>query len=491
MVTVVLVWCILISNAAFAEENISKDKTASNLEYLEKIMNLIKERYNYQVTDEQLIEGAVNGMFDTMDQYTDFFDLRESDDFLNDIKGSYVGIGVRIFSQANNVFVSEVFEKSSADKAGIINGDIIVKVGEESVEGKSSEETAELIKGREGTKVYLEIKRAGQKDLVKVEVERAKIKVDPVTYDIKNDIGYIKLDIFNSNSDYCIKKALKEIDGKNINKLILDLRDNPGGTVSEVVKIAERFVPKGLITKLDFKSETIEDEEYYSENENLKYELVVLVNESSASASEILAGAIQDTGVGVLVGTNTYGKGKVQNIYPILTPKAYSENEQKYGIEIVDGDELINEHSMSYQDDEVLGWTKITTGEYYTPNGRMIDGIGLEPDFYIENSYIKNNIDIRDIDTLSKKIKPYLDEKSIDVLNCEKLLKFLGYKISNPDVIFDSQTADAVREFQKDNGFYSYGVLDFSTQEALNEKLENLVLEYDKQMAKAIELLKD
>lgn len=490
-VSILFLISILTSNISFATENISKDETNANLDYLKSVMEMIKERYNDKVTDEQLIEGAISGMFDTMDQYTEFFTRKEADNFFGDIEGSYVGIGVRISSQTNDICIVEVFESSSAAKAGIIKGDIIVKVDEQSVEGKTSDEVAELIRGKAGTKVNLGIMRPGQKRMLNIEVERAEIKINPVTYHIDGDIGYIKLDIFNSNSSLNMAKTLIEMDNNNIKKLILDLRDNPGGEVSQVVKIAEKFVPKGLITKLDFRSEEIEDEEYYSKNKNPKYKLVVLVNELSASASEILAGAIQDSGSGVLVGTRTYGKGEVQNIYPVLSPEAYKKYSLQTGANILDGYDLINNYDIYPSQDEIIGWAKITTGEYYTRNGRMIDGIGLEPDFYIENNYIENGVDIRDIDILSKQVKFTIDDKSIDVLNAEKILKFLGYNIAQPDMFFDEESASAVYQFQKDNGFYPYGVLDFSTQQALNEKLEKLLLEYDKQMMKALELLKD
>ena len=485
----VLVLCLFITNISFAAESVQRDEASLDMDYLKNIMDMIKDLYKGQVTDEQLIEGAINGMFDTMDQYTEFFSSKEADSFFTNMDGSYVGIGVSISSQANDIYIGEVFLSSSAAKAGIIKGDIIVKVDGKSVEGKTSEEAAQLIRGKEGTKVNLEIKRAGHSELLNIEVERAQVRIDPVTYNVMGDIGYIKLDIFNSNSSISIAKTLIKMDDAKIEKLILDLRDNPGGEVSQVVKIAENFVPQGLITKLDFKSEAIKDEEYYSKNKKPKYKLVVLVNESSASASEILAGAIQDTGSGVLVGTKTYGKGKVQNLYPVLSLEAYKKYEQRFGTRIIDGYDLINNYDVSPSDDEIIGWTKITTGEYYTPKGRMIDGTGLQPDYYIENNYVENQVDIRSIETLSKQLKPTIGDKSIDVLNAEKILKFLGYNIEKPDMLFDSESAAAVCEFQKDKGFYSYGVLDFTTQQALNEEFQNNLLGYDKQMAKAIELL--
>ncbi len=487
-ICIIFILCLLASNISFAAENLSENY--SDIDYLKSVMDMIKDRYKGNVTDEQLIESAINGMFSAMDQYTEFFDKKEADSFFNEIEGSYVGIGVRISSQTNDITVVEVFESSSAAKAGIIKGDIIVKINDVSVEGKTSEEVANLIRGKAGTKVNLGIMRPGQKQLLNIEVERTEIKINPVTYRFIDDIGYIKLDIFNSNSAINIIKALKEMDNNNISKLILDLRDNPGGELSEVIKIAEKFVPEGLITKLDFKSEGMEDEEYYSKNKKLKYKLVVLVNELSASASEILAGAIQDTGAGILVGTKTYGKGKVQHIYPVLSPEAYKKYSKELGAGILDAYDLINKYNIIPSEDEIIGWAKITTGEYYTPKGRMIDGIGLTPDYYVENTYIVNGVDIRTVDTLSKQIRLNVNDKSIDVLNAEKILKLLGYNIAKPDMIFDKESAAAVYEFQKDNGFYPYGVLDFTTQQALNDKLEKMILECDKQMAKALELLK-
>ncbi|AEV67339.1 S41 family peptidase [Acetivibrio clariflavus] len=489
-ICIIFILCLLTSNISFAAESQTENENYSDIDYLKSVMDMIRDRYKGNVTEEQLIESAINGMFSAMDQYTEFFDKKEADSFFSDIEGSYVGIGVRISSQTNDICVVEVFESSSAAKAGIIKGDIIVKINDVNVEGKTSEEVANLIRGKAGTKVNLGIMRPGQKQLLNIEVERSEVKINPVTYRIIDDIGYIKLDIFNSNSSINIIKALKEMDNNNISKLILDLRDNPGGELSQVIKIAEKFVPEGLITKLDFQSEKMEDELYYSKNKELKYKLVVLVNGLSASASEILAGAIQDTGAGVLVGTKTYGKGKVQNIYPVLSPEAYKRYSKELGATILDAYDLINNYDIIPSEDEIIGWAKITTGEYYTPKGRMIDGIGLDPDYYVENTYIVNGVDIRTIDTLSKQVRINVNDKSIDVLNAEKILKLLGYNIAKPDMIFDKESAAAVYEFQKDNGFYPYGVLDFATQQALNDKLENLILECDKQMAKALELLK-
>lgn len=206
------------------------------------------------------------------------------------MEGTYEGIGVMIERSGDYIIISKVFPGSSAEKAGLLQGDRIVMVDENDITGFTTEETANLIKGKVGTKVVLGIFRNRNPEIMNIEVERMQIRVNPVTYEIKDGIGYIKLELFNSNSNEYITSALKEMDVKGIKKIILDLRDNPGGLVDQCIDIARKFVPKGLITKLVFKSEDMPDQEYYSFLTELKYDLVILVNGMSSSASEILAG---------------------------------------------------------------------------------------------------------------------------------------------------------------------------------------------------------
>lgn len=483
-----IISCFLMSNIVFAQQALEQNKDEIDMSYLKSVMEMIKEKYKDQITEEELIEGALKGMFDTMDPYTVYFTNEEAESFFGDMEGTYKGIGVMFTEVGKNLMVVKVFEASPAEDAGIIEGDIIVEVDGKNVTGASSEEIASLIKGEEGTKVTLGIMRDGEAGILKFEVVRKEIRINPVTYYIKDDIGYIKLEMFNSNTSEFMNKALEEMDKNQIKKIVLDLRDNPGGEVSQAVAVAEKLVPQGLITRLDFKSESQKDEEYYSDLKNLKYKLVVLVNEMSASASEILAGAIQDTSAGVLVGTRTFGKGKVQNIYPVLSPEAYKKYEDQLGVKVVNGYELFVKHGIRPLDEEIIGWTKITTGEYYTPKGRMIDGVGLEPDIHVENEKTVS-IDVRSVKKLKKVSKPGLNTKSADVYNAEQILKLCGYEVDEPDTLMDKKTFNAVAKFQKDSGLYSYGVLDFTTQQALNEKLEGLVLKLDRQYTKALEVL--
>jgi carboxyl-terminal processing protease len=362
------------------------------------------------------------------------------------------------------------------------------------VDGKDAtrlvvDDVSALIKGEAGTTVVIGLIREGESGIKKIEVKRDKISINPVSYKINKGIGYIKISIFNGNLDKNLTEALEEIDKQKIAKIILDLRDNPGGDVNQAVAAARKFVPEGLITKIDFKSENKKDEEFYSYLKERKYKVAVLVNNNSASASEILAGAIQDTSAGTIIGTRTYGKAKVQNLYPLLTQSAFEKYKSQIGANLVNVYDIKNKYGISVQDDEIIGWAKLTTGIYTTPKGRMIDTVGIEPDIKVENLKSIRGVDISSVGKLKKKIKPTLNEENIDVENAEKILKMCGYFNGLPDSKFDKDTLEAVKRFQKDSKLFPYGILDFTTQQAFNDKLDNLIQEADKQYTEAIKVL--
>lgn len=486
----VLVAVIHLTLAVFPSGIVhAKEESGRIPDYLESVMDMIKEMYNGNVTDEQLLEGAMKGIFNAMDPYTTYFTKEEAETFMNNISGSYEGIGVSFIKEGNFITVVKVFPSSPAEKAGIMPGDKIITVDGKNITGVSTEEVSNLIKGEVGTKVRLGIMRNAGTELINVEVERAVIKLSPVTYEIKGDIGYIKLETFGTNASEFMDEALGEIDKMGINKIILDLRDNPGGEVEQSIKIARRFVPRGLIAKLDFKSDGIQDEEYYSYLDNLKYKLVVLVNGLTASAAEILAGAVQDTGAGVVIGTNTFGKSAVQSLFPLLSPESQEKYRLRLGRKIVNAYDLYN-FRRTPKWDEIIGFVKITTGMFITPSGKVIDGEGLSPDITVDDSESVDGINIREINKLNKVSKPGLNDESQDVYNAEKILKLLGYDVDTPDIRLDQKTFDAIRKFQAENKLYPCGVLDFTTQNLLNAKLDELVGKLDKQYATAVEVLR-
>ncbi|WP_418790089.1 S41 family peptidase [Phosphitispora sp. TUW77] len=487
VICVSIIFCFIGINIVLAQENSSN----SFSEYLDSVMDLVRENYWDDTSDRQLVEGALKGIFNGLDDYSVFYTPDEAGEVFSDIQGEYFGIGVVISKVGEYVIITKVLTPSPAAAAGIITGDRIVAVDGQNINGIPLHKISALIKGDAETKVVLNIMRNGQQGIMKIEAVRGPVKVNPISYEIINEIGYIKIDVFNSNTDEFLRPVMEDMENKQIKKIILDLRDNPGGEVDEVVAVGKYFVPKGLITRLDFKSEETEDKEYYSDQEKVKYKLIVLVNGMSASASEILAGAIQDTGAGVLVGTKTYGKSRVQNIIPLLSPEAFEKYKRRLKVEVIDGFELISRYNVMPSEEEIIGWVKLTTGEYYTPDGRAIDGIGLTPDIVVEDLVPLNGISVYSVSPLAQKTKPSLDTEGFDVFNAEQILQMLNYDIEGPDMKFDEKTFRAVSTFQKDKGLYSYGVLDFTTQNALNRELERLILETDKQYAKALELLEN
>ncbi len=487
LLCVTTVTSILFTCTVFAED-IDKN-SQNNMEYLDSIMNTIKENYNYDVSDRQLIEGALKGMFNTMDSYTQYLTNEEAESFYNSVEGNFEGLGMLLGKSNEYVMVIKVYPSSPAEKVGIFPGDRIVSVNGKRVIGGTPEDTSKLVRGQRGKKVELEILRGLGSKTIKISSNVANVEISPVEYEVRQGVGYIRLDSFSEKADEYVVKALKDMDCKNLNKVVFDLRDNPGGYAEIAVEIAKNFVPKGLITKLDFKSDRISDTEYRSSLEKMKYKLAVLVNGNSASASEIFAGAVQDTGAGTLIGTKTYGKARVQNVIPILTPEAFAKYKNILGTKSVDALQL-REHGITPEEDEIMGYSKITTGIYTTPKGRMIDKEGLTPDIVIPDPTSVNGINVNGIERLRVKEKPGLNDTSYDIFSAELILKLLGYSVDDADSKLDKKTFEAIKKYQKAKGGKPYGKLDFTTQKWLNDDLDKLLVKYDKQYAKALEVLK-
>lgn len=276
----------------------------------------------------------------------------EWDDFQSQALGNYVGIGIYMATDKNdNVVVLSPIEGSPAEKAGIKEGDIIAAVNEENVLGTSSDKVASLIKGEEGTEVKIKILR--DNEYLDFNLKREAIKIYHVEQEmLENNIGYISLLTFDEGCAGEFKTALQDLTSKGAKKLIIDLRNNTGGLVDEALEIADCFVPKGenLLITVDAKG----NKEYSKSQKDpiVDCELIVLTNEYSASASEILLGALRDSGKAKSVGTKTFGKGVIQSVY------------------------LLEDNSA----------LKLTVNEYFTPNETKINKVGIEPDYEVELS---------------------------------------------------------------------------------------------------------
>lgn len=334
-------------------EGIVSSDTETKLSYLKK---LIDETYLHDIKEKDLNEGIYKGYVEGLgDQYSAYYDKKETKELTESLDGSFSGIGAVMTQDASSgvITITRVYDDSPAKKAGIKTGDILYRVEEKTVTGNDLDKVVSWIKGKKGTKVNLTLLRGTNSDKIKVTATRDVINVETVKYKVlENQIGYISISEFDSVTGAQFAKALKQLQKKNIEGLVVDLRNNPGGSLSTVCDILDSILPKGLIVYT--KDKNGKKEEYTSdEKHRLNLPMSVLVNGQSASASEIFAGAVQDYGKAEIIGTQTYGKGVVQNLF-----------------DLKDGT-----------------CVKLTTSEYFTPKGRSIDGKGITPDVKIEYKY--------------------------------------------------------------------------------------------------------
>lgn len=312
------------------------------------------EQYYLEDADEEALEnGIYAGMIASLgDPYSTYYSAEELEEMEQEVEGIYYGIGAYVSMDAatNLPVISGVIEDTPAQEADLRSGDIIYMVDGVSTQGMDTTGVVELIRGEENTVVHLTLVRTGETDYVEVDVTRRKVESPTVNYEmLEGDIAYIQIVEFDKVTTDQFTEALAVCKGSNMKGLILDLRGNPGGSLSVVCEIARKILPEGLIVYTEDKYG--QKEEFTCDGKNeLTVPMVVLVNGYSASASEILAGAIQDYGKGVLMGTTTFGKGIVQRV-----------------ISLSDGSAV-----------------KLTISNYYTPKGKNIHGVGIEPDEVVE-----------------------------------------------------------------------------------------------------------
>lgn len=326
-----------------------------------KTVEDIIEEYYYgeEVTSEELEAGIYKGMVAALnDPYSEYYTREELEETLNNNKGISYGIGAQVSlnKEMDTAMISGVLEDTPAARAGLREGDIIYKVDGEETRGLSVTEVVARVKGKENTTVHLTIYREGEPDFLEMDIVRGKLieteTVQSGMLENTNSIGYLRIREFDSVTTDQFNEAMAELKASGMKGLILDLRSNPGGDMSVVVDIARRLLPKGLIVYTEDKAG--KRTEYTCDGEHeIDIPMVVLVNEYSASASEILSGAIKDYNKGTLIGTTTYGKGIVQRI--------------------------------THLDDGTA--IKLTISAYFTPSGKNIHGIGIEPDIELEYDY--------------------------------------------------------------------------------------------------------
>ncbi len=433
------------SQAVEISDELEKEKL------FQEIWDILEGQYFRPMDDEEMMRGAIEGMLRSLDDpYTVYMDPESLEEMLIQTTGSFSGIGVEITEDEDAILVLRVINDSPAQEAGLLKGDRIVEVEGSSMQGVALDEAATMLRGPSGTTVEVAIQRAGERELLEIEIIREDIEIETVSSRwLEEGLGYIQVTNFDSNTAKDFREDLTSMEEDGLEGLILDLRNNPGGLFDEAIKVGEMIVPAGEITRVvDREGEILQS--HSSEAEPGDYPMVVLVNEYSASAAEIIAGALQDHERALLVGTPTFGKASVQ----------YLQN-------LSDG-----------------GALRYTIALYQTPGGQELHEKGLFPDLEIElpdEYYLQHRTIPLDLEE---------EETGERIIMVQEMLKFLGYSLEITGV-FDQQTMTALGEFQDNSGLDSTGSMDASTRESLRSALSDKAEEADKQLLEAVELIKN
>lgn len=374
IIMIIVALCVAVISSEFTifyytSNLFEKEEVAQNAdenieaiaETLKNFRTIINQTYvGYTEIDEQkmmdeTIKGYVNGLGD---EYSEYMTAKEWEEYQADSLGNYVGIGIYMSTDKNgNVVVVSPIKDTPAEEAGLESGDIIVYVNDESVIGIPTDEVSSKIKGEEGTKVKITVLR--EEEYLDFEIERKAIKVYHVeTEMLENNVGYMALLTFDEGCAQEVKTAYEDLKSQGAKKIILDLRNNTGGLVNECLQIADMMLPKEAIELITIDAKGNEEISTSKNDPIIDCEMVVLINEYSASASEILVAALKENDVAEVVGTTSYGKGVIQSVIPL-------------------------------QDGSVL---KLTVSEYFTPKKNKINKVGVKPDYEVELDY-ENEID--------------------------------------------------------------------------------------------------
>ena len=339
---------LILTNLVNSTENDIYKKIDLFGEVLEKI----NKEYVDEINQSESMDSAINGLLQSLDPYSAYMSPEIFNEMQTETSGEFGGLGIEVSMESGVVKVISPIDDTPASKAGIKAGDYIVKINDIQVQGKSLSEAVELMRGPVGSAIELTIRRRGEKKALTFNVTREIIQIKSVKADILDkDIGYLRLTSFNENSGDQIEKEIKKLEkNKSIKAYILDLRNNPGGLLSQAIKISDFFLNNGEIVSTKSRK-AIENRKWFAKQGDLTNgkTLLVLINYGSASASEIVAGALKDHKRAILLGENSYGKGSVQSIIPLKND----------------------------------GAIRLTVAKYYLPSGKSISEVGVSPDIEI------------------------------------------------------------------------------------------------------------
>lgn len=372
------------------EQNKNNDfEISKNLDVFSELYKQLDINYVDEISPGELIKTGIDAMLESLDPFTNYIPESQIEDYKMLTTGQYGGIGSLIHTHDHYVIISEPYEGFPAQKAGLKPGDKIIEVDGKAAIDKKSDEVSTILKGEPGTTVTLLIEREGNKEPFEVKIKRENIKIDNIPYYgmLNDEVGYIKLSGFTQNAGKEVKKAFLELkENNNLQGLVFDLRGNGGGLLNEAVNIVNIFTDKGELVVNTKGKDVARNISYYTTNqpEDTEIPLVVLVDPGSASASEIVSGAIQDIDRGIVLGQRTYGKGLVQNVLPLSYNSKVKVTVAKY---YIPSGRCIQAIDYSHKDNEGIAHKVPDSliSEFKTKNGRKVyDGGGIEPDVVME-----------------------------------------------------------------------------------------------------------
>lgn len=475
VVALVLSFLMVFSCNFVSASDDERGETAAS--YIEGVINIVNRYYKYDdVTKEDLykavieyamkenpdlLEGAISSVTDILDEHSVYYKQDELVSFIENVQQSYVGIGVVVQKSDAGCIATEVMPSGGAFDAGVVAGDEIISVNGESIAGCTLDDIVTKIQGIAGTTVTLGIVRNNAQ--FTLDIVRKKINMQTVYYEIKDDIAYIAISSFATATPDELAEALYDIEENHrLKKMIIDIRDNPGGELASVIKILNLFVPKGkTLTKMVYKNEymnyDVVSKASFTKAPTRK--IAILVNEESASASELFSGAMQGNKLATIIGTTTYGKGSMQEMLQLIDPRGYQ-----------------------------LGDVKLTMAEFTMPNGDAINFEGIKPDIKVRNT--TQDFDESVLKPMTHSNRYTIGDTHDDVYAIEERLALLGYATGTVDGVFDQATHQATINFQADAELHPYGVMDYTTQSVLEDIIAQVEEEVDNQLEKAFEYLK-
>ena len=351
-IIIIFLFSFFFINKVSAESNTS---IYEKIDLFSEVLNKINNEYVEEVNQSDAMDAAINGVLQSLDPYSTYMSPEMFRDMQTETSGKFGGLGIEVGMEYGVVKVISPIDNSPASRVGVKAGDYIVKINDNQVQGKSLTEAVELMRGPVGSNIEITVRRIGVKKSIIFTITREIIKIESVKSKyIDEGIGYLRLTSFNENSGNQIKKKIKEFNNKkDLKGYILDLRNNPGGLLSQAIKIADFFLEDGEIVSTKGRKKS-ENRKFFAKKGDLTngMTLIVLINYGSASASEIVAGALKDHKRAILVGENSYGKGSVQSVIPLKNK----------------------------------GAIRLTISKYYLPSGKSISEVGVTPDIEIEES---------------------------------------------------------------------------------------------------------